>query len=254
MALALITGATSGIGKELALLMAAKSFSLILTGRSQTVLEELKNSLKTPVTPLSLDLANRAEREKLLQVIVERVPDVVINNAGFGLYGEVDCLSTDEQRSMCAVNMEAPLEITLTAIKALKKEKKGGVILNVSSIAGDIPTPLMSLYGATKAFMTAFSKSLYYEMKREKIYVLTALPGQVATSFAKRAAKKEIEQQSFLVMSAQFAAQEILWQIEKRKKIHRFCYRYKIVSWFCRYLLPDFLVAKSVATNLEKRQ
>jgi short-subunit dehydrogenase len=252
MALALITGASSGIGKELALRLGNRGLDLILTGRNSSQLDKIASQIKSPVTCIKADLAKKEGREKIAKAIFERSPDLVINNAGFGLYGKSCELSIEEQSQMCEVNMLAPFEITHAAIASMKKQGKGGVIVNVSSIAGDLPTPFMSVYGATKAFLTSFSIALDLEMRLENIRILSALPGQVTTEFSTRAAKKKVAEASF-AMSVEKAAKEILWQIDKRKTIHRFDYRYWWLSMIARHFLPDFLIGKCVTSSLKNR-
>ncbi|NGX46491.1 MAG: 3-oxoacyl-[acyl-carrier-protein] reductase FabG, partial [Chlamydiae bacterium] len=187
--LALITGASSGIGAALARLLASKKIALILHGRNEQKLDELASSLSSQVD-VSILATDLTKREALISLIREKVPDLVINNAGFSLYGDALESSVQEQMKIHDVNGAASLEITLEAAHALLRAKKPGVILNVSSVLGDIPSPGTAIYGASKGFVTLFSQSLDYEFAPHHIRVLVSCPGQVVTPFAARAAKK----------------------------------------------------------------
>lgn len=169
------------------------------------------------------DLSNRNERLKLIKKAKEFQPDLVINNAGFGLYGNSLNLDVDELIDMIETNSISVMEISIALAKDMIP---GSVIVNISSIAGSMPMSGMSVYGATKAFVTSFSKALRIELEDKKIDVLTFIPGGIQTNFAKRAAKhnprpKLIKLQKLFSMSPYFAVQKLLTQIEKRKPI---CY------------------------------
>lgn len=189
---ALITGATSGIGEALAHLLAQKGYALILTGRNIEKLHTVAKELQAEEA-IAADLQKREERHKLVALIRSKMPELVINNAGFGLYGDLMSLSVEEQLSILEVNATAALELTLEAARALIQAGKRGVILNVSSVAGEYPCPGMSVYGATKAFLTSFSEALHTEAAPKGVSVLVSCPGMVKSDFAARASKKAIK-------------------------------------------------------------
>lgn len=197
--LALITGASSGIGKEFANVLSKKKIPLILTGKDPVKLEKIASELSSPVEILSLDLA--LNRKALIDLIREKGPDLIINNAGFGLYGEATDHATKSQIDMLKVNSEALLEISIEAAKALLQKKQPGVIFNVSSIASQFTCPFFSVYAASKAFTTSFSQSFDAEMKKHGIRVLVSLPGQVETSFANKSLFRKIQPKSLLESS-----------------------------------------------------
>lgn len=247
----LITGATSGIGEVLAQQLARSGVSLILTGRNAEKLAWLKSTLGVPVTTLAADLAIEEERQKVVEIIRERVPDVLILNAGFGVYGESVQLRVQEQLTMIQVNCSAVVECALEGAKALLAHKKQGTILNVASAIAYTPAPLMAVYAATKAFVLNFSIGLDLELQEKGIRVLVSLPGQVGTDFARRAAKKKLAP-SDPQMTAEKAAKEIIWQIKRKKRVHVFDLRYRL-SLVVGRLVPATWVASCIKKAIAKR-
>ncbi len=185
---ALITGASGGIGKAFAELLAAEDYDLVLVARNADELNRIagmemtKN--QTKVTPIPLDLSAVGAVEKLVADLAERniQPDIIINNAGVGLVGEASELSLDQQLQMIDLNIRALTAITLKFLPAMKKRNAGGII-NVSSVAAFLPGPYMSVYYASKAYVQSFSDSLAEELKTSKVRVMTLCPGPVDTGF-----------------------------------------------------------------------
>lgn len=248
---ALITGATSGIGEALAVLLAEKGISLILTGRNFEKLAELQKKISAEVYPL--DLAKRESREKLGDVVRLKGVDLVINNAGFGLYGEAILLPIDKQLEMVEVNCLAVLDLTLRSAKAMIEEGRRGVILNVSSAAGFQIFPNFAVYAATKTFLNSLSQSLDLELKGKGVRVLVSCPGQVNTDFSNRAAGHLVKNQcSFLKMTPEEAARAIFRQIEKEKRVNIFNWKYRLGTYLSR-LLPTPLVAGFLQKIIAKR-
>ena len=247
---ALVTGATSGLGKALCYLLASKNIPLILSGRNEEELEELKQTLQVPVRTCKADLSVPEERKKLLALIDEYVPDLVVNNAGFGLYGEALAHTTQEQLEILEVDGKALLEITLEAARALKNEGKPGTILNVSSAASFFVFPNFSVYAATKAFVNQVSMGLDEELKPYGIRVLTACPGQIKTGFRIRASKSHPQKSCRRAMSAKSAAEYLWHQIQTGKQIYTFDARYWLVILLSR-LVPKSLVQKTLKKSLQ---
>jgi short-subunit dehydrogenase len=250
--LALITGASSGIGSALAHLLASKGIGLILSGRDKARLEEVAKQTGAKLS-IEADLRKEEGRTKVIEIIRTHVPDLIINNAGFGAYGGALSIPLKEQIEMIDVNITALLECTLEGARALIQKKKKGVILNVSSVAGEYPTPGMSVYGATKAFVTSFSRALNTEFKPYGVDVLVSCPGMVVTDFANRAAKKPVVQKGAPAMTAEFAALEIWKQIEKKKEKHIFNSLYRLISWLAKFLVPTTLVKKVMWKRINDR-
>ncbi len=240
---ALITGATSGIGEALAHLLASKGYRLYLTGR---------NAQKLPPDGLVADLTERKQRQKIIELIHQKQPDLVINNAGFGIYGEAISIPVEEQLKILEVNAAALLELTLEAVRTWSAAGKGGIVMNVSSAAGEIPTPGMTVYGASKAFVTHFSQSLNTELKEKKIFVLVCCPGMVATDFANRAAGKSVTQQGPL-MRADYAAEQIWKQIEQKQEKRLIDWKVQLSTWIALHLLPLTWIKKVIWNRIKER-
>ena len=245
--LALVTGATSGIGKSTCELFARKGHDLVISGRNPEELQLLKESLsqQVGVESLQADLNQSLDRQRLISILHERAPDIVINNAGFGLYGEALTYSMNEQVDILEVNGRAVLELTLEAARALISRKKKGVILNVSSAAGFQILPSMAVYAASKAFVNHFSQAFDFEVKRYGIRVLTLCPGMVATHFQKRAGS--INGQQVGMMAASFVAEQIWKQINRLDSL-------SIIDWKYRFLtFLSFFIPKSWIATVEER-
>lgn len=249
---ALITGASSGIGEALADLLASKGILLILAGRDQERLEAVakRNSAEKIIIA---DLGHPEGRKKIIDIMKEESFDLLINNAGFGIYGEAIATAVREQLAILTVNATAVLELTLEAAQSFVKKNKKGVIVNVSSVAGEIPTPGMSVYGASKSFVTMLSQSLDWELKPKGVRVLVSCPGMVATRFSSRAAKKNVSSSKRLTMSKEFAAEEIWKQIENKQK-KRIFGRYNLIfSFFTRYFVPDWIISRVIWNRIKER-
>jgi short-subunit dehydrogenase len=238
--LALITGASSGIGESLAYLLAGKGINLILHGRNINNLERIAANLraKVKVEIITAELNQSLERKKIIDKIYEKTPDLIINNAGFGLFGEALTYETGQQLEIAEVNGLAVLELTLEAARALASAEKKGVILNVSSSAGEVPiAPGLAVYSAAKAMVNKFSQSLDVEFQELGIRVLVACPGLVQTHFRQRAGGySEPSTYQKMVMTSEYAAQEIWRQIEKEKRCHLFDWKTRLLvlssKWF----------------------
>lgn len=251
---ALVTGATSGIGEALSFLLASKGINLILVGRDSAKLAHLHKALgaQIEVTTLAADLTDKRDRNKLIELIKKAIPDLVINNAGFGLYGEALSHSTQEQMAILEVNGNAALEISLEASRSLIAKGKNGVILNVSSSAAFHAFPYMAVYAAAKSFIVQFSLAFDSEVQSKGIRVLTACPGMVATQFSARAAKAQSMKPIGFAMTPQYAAEQIWWQIQKRKPCYIFDWRYRWGTYLSR-LLPKKWISAILRSNIASR-
>jgi short-subunit dehydrogenase len=250
---ALLTGASSGIGKALAFLLAGKKIKLIITGRKEAPLLQVADAVGAEAC-VTADLESPEGRQKLIQIIEEKVPDLIINNAGFTFYGDPLTLSVSEQLSIAEVNAMVPLELTLVAIKALIAHGKPGVVMNVSSVAGEYPCPGMSVYGAAKAFVTHFSQAFNTEMAQTGIHVLVSCPGMVATHFGDRAAKKKVKLKGGPLLSAEFAAEQIWKQIIKKQEKHVFNWQYRLASFLAQRVVPVSLIKNIIWKQINKRR
>lgn len=250
MNLALVTGASSGLGKAISLLLARNNYALILTGRDRDALLELKNSLNTPVEIFACDLESQEERRHLIGIIKTRAPDLVINNAGFGLYGEALDYETERQSEMLEVNAKAVLEITLESARALLEKKKTGKILNVSSAAAFFSYPSHCVYAASKAFVKQFSLGIDSELKSQGVRVLCACPGKIETDFSRRASGNRKSKNNLFRMSAEKAARLIFYQIEKEKPLYVFHFPYRLALIFTK-LIPRTILDKFLRKSVK---
>lgn len=252
---ALITGASSGIGEALAVELSEKGVSLILAGRDRGRLESLASRLQERVSVeiAVVDLTKSEERSRLVNRIRESAPDLVINNAGSGLYGEALSYETADHLATVELNVSALLELTLEAARTLVSRGQTGVIMNISSVAATPVFPFFSVYSATKAFVNQLSESLDFELRGRGIRVLAACPGRVATRFQQRAARtEEPHEPGESFMSTEFAAREILAQIDSGRRLRAFDWRYRLIEFLCRYVLPKSWVAASVSHSIKQ--
>jgi short-subunit dehydrogenase len=251
---ALVTGASTGIGREFACLLAEKGIDLIIVARSGDKLESLESELseKVNVEIVVADLADREQRKRVLDKIYERVPGLVVNNAGWGYYGEALTYETEASMNLLEVDVAALLEISLEAARAMVTNNKKGVIMNVSSSAAFQIMPCFSVYAASKAFVNLFSESFDGEMKPYGIRVLACCPGMVDTKFRYRASDGEAKEAVPFSMTVEFAANEMWKQIEKGISLRAFDWKYRLSSFLTRYILPKRLVAKIVQKQVEK--
>ena len=187
----LITGASSGIGAALAHEFAANGHELVLVARREQALAALADAIAakgaTRPTVLGADLARPDATQAIAAALEQRglEPDVVVNNAGFGLLGAADELDRVEQLAMIDLNVRALTDLSLAFINSLKRRKGG--ILNVASIAAFMPGPGMAVYYATKAYVLSFSEALHRELKPQGVRVTVLCPGPVPTEFQARA-------------------------------------------------------------------
>ena len=182
----LITGASSGIGKDMARILAKKADELVLVARDITKLEEVKKELEkeTKVEIISMDLS-KEENCKEIHNRVKNV-DILINNAGFGECGNFTKTNLDKDLNMIKTNVIAYHILTKLYLTDMKAENKGK-ILNVASIAGFMPGPLMATYYSTKAYVVRLSEALREELRKSKSNVQISIlcPGPVDTNFNK---------------------------------------------------------------------
>lgn len=189
---ALITGASKGLGKAMALEMAKRKFDLLLVARSEKELValalEIQKNNGVDVRILAIDLSlNDSAQQTLDWVNHQNLPvSVLINNAGFGLWGNFDEVSLPEQLNMCKLNMDALVSLCHLFLPLLKQQPQA-YILNVSSTAAYQAVPTLGIYAATKAFVLAFTRALRFELATTHVSVSCLSPGAIDTGFAERA-------------------------------------------------------------------
>lgn len=179
---ALVTGASSGIGRDIARELSKKGYDLVIVARNKERLEELKQELKTNVEVISLDLSKKENCIKLHEKV--RDIDVLINNAGFGDFGKFVDTDIEKEIQMIELNITSVHLLTKLYLKDMVKKNQGR-ILNVASIAGFMPGPLMATYYATKNYIVRLSEAIREELKKQKSDVKISIlcPGPVKTNF-----------------------------------------------------------------------
>lgn len=188
---ALITGASSGIGLDMAKYLAIKKYELILVARDKEKLEKIQEILPTKVTIIVADLSNEQKVKELYVLTKKENIDILINNAGFGSFGYFTETELTTDLNMINTNIKALHILTKSFLKDMEK-RNSGYIMNVSSSAAFQPGPLMSTYYATKSYVYQLSEALYYEQKKKKsnVHISVLCPGPVATNFNNAAGVK----------------------------------------------------------------
>ncbi|TFF38894.1 SDR family NAD(P)-dependent oxidoreductase [Mucilaginibacter psychrotolerans] len=196
---ALITGAGRGIGKELALQLAERGYNLLLVARSKGDLDALAQTVATNYQVKALCLSADLSADGAALAVADwcktlGVPvSILVNNAGYGLWGNFDELDLAAQMNMLKLNISALVELTYYTLPLLKKQSKA-FVLNVSSVAAYQAVPSLALYSASKAFVLSFSRALRYEQKQGKVSVTCLCPGPTATGFAQRAGMDALQE------------------------------------------------------------
>lgn len=183
---ALITGASSGIGKDMAKYLATKNIELILVARRKEKLEELKKELNVNVKIIALDLGVENNVFKLYEKTKNENIDILINNAGFGLFGDFVNTDLSTELNMIDVNIKAPHILTKLFLQDFSK-RNSGYILNVCSSAGFMAGPKLNTYYATKNYLTKLTMAINEELrqKNSKVVISALCPGPTSTEFNK---------------------------------------------------------------------
>ena len=244
---ALITGASSGIGRDMAKVLSQKGYDLILVARDEKKLEEVKKQLKTETKIVVMDISKEENCKKLYEE--NKDIDILINNAGFGDCGHFEETSLDKDIQMIHTNIIAYHILTKLYLKEMIK-KDSGKILNVASIAGFMPGPLMTTYYSTKNYVVRFSESIREELRRKKSKVQISIlcPGPVDTNFNK-------------VADVEFALKGLSSEYVAKYAINKFLKGkfYIVPGWKIKLarigakLAPASFVAK-ISYNMQKRK
>lgn len=185
---ALVTGASSGIGRDIAKELAKRNYDLVIVARDENALNQVKKEIEdiynVKVEIKKTDLSNMEECKKLYNDVSSMNIDVLVNNAGFGTCGEFIDTDLEKEVSMINTNITAVHILTKLFLKDMVK-RDSGYILNVASIAGFMPGPLMATYYSTKAYVVRLTESIRMElfMKHSKVKICALCPGPVKTNF-----------------------------------------------------------------------
>ncbi len=184
---AVVTGASSGIGREIAIAAARAGLKVALVARSEEKLKSLAVQLNGEAIPL--DLARNNAPERLLAALGDRSVGLLVNAAGFGSGGPLLKANLPTELEMVDVNCRAVLALTHAFAQRFAAQRRGGIVF-ISSIVARQGAPLASNYAATKAYIQSLGEALAHELKSHGVDVLTAAPGPTASGFATRAAMK----------------------------------------------------------------
>ena len=244
---ALITGASSGIGRDIAINLSKKGYDLILVARDLEKLNEVKTKLHTNVEVVSMDVS-KAENCKELHEKYQDI-DILVNNAGFGECGYFTKTSLDKELKMIDTNIVAYHVLTKLYLQDMK-QRNSGKILNVASIAGFMPGPLMATYYSTKAYVIRLSEAIREELRREKSNVQISIlcPGPVNTNFNKVADV----QFALKGLSSEYVAKYAVDKLFKGKFYIVPGWKIKLARFGAK-IAPNNLVAK-ICYNMQRRK
>jgi uncharacterized protein len=225
---ALITGASAGIGRELARQLAGRARTLVLVARREQRLNELRDELRNRNAQLNVyaravDLCDKAQIDELIRWLDEhRIEiDFLINNAGLGDYGSVATSDIERDNRILQVNITAVTFLTRLLLPRMISRRRGA-ILNVSSSAGFLPIPGMTVYAATKAYVNSFTEALRAELRGTGVSVTALCPGPVHTEFgdvAKRPGGEAETGPGFVYVSVEQTARDALAGVEAGKPL-----------------------------------
>lgn len=244
---ALITGASSGIGRDIAKELSQKGYDLILVARNLEKLNEVKEKLETNIETVSMDISNPENCKQLYEKYKDI--DILVNNAGFGDCGYFDKTNLEKELQMINTNIVAYHVLTKLYLKDMKA-KNSGKILNVASIAGFMPGPLMATYYSTKAYVVRLSEAIREELKKEnsKVQISILCPGPVDTNFNKVADV----QFALKGLSSEYVAKYTTDKLFKEKFYIVPGWKIKLAKFGAK-IAPNALVAK-ICYNMQKRK
>lgn len=220
---ALVTGASYGIGEEFAWQLGERGWSLVLVARSQDRLAQLREEVmnrypQVDVICAVLDLSRPGAPLELFEKTQNANLEInlLVNNAGFGAFGEFSANGLERQRQMIDLNVGALVELSHLYLQPMKQRGTGGII-NVASIAGYVPLPYNAVYGASKAFVVSFSYALYEEARQHGVQVLAVNPGKTETNFF-QVANMDISKDSSQIQTSAQVVKEALRAMDRRRR------------------------------------
>ena len=244
---ALITGASSGIGRDMARYLSTKGYDLILIGRDKEKLEELQNSLKTDSQIIIADLSIATKVKEIYVMTKNENIDILINNAGFGVFGKFYETDLNNEIDMINTNVVAVHLLTKLFLRDMVK-RNSGYILNVASSAAFGPGPLMATYYGTKAYVNNLTEGINEELRREnsKVFVCSLCPGPVDTNFNNVAEVRF----SVKALSSEEVARYAIDAMFKRKVVIIPGFKMKLAMFGRRFLSRKVL--RKITYNIQK--
>lgn len=246
---ALITGASSGIGLDMARYLATQKCELILVAKDKEKLEKVQETLPTKVTIIVADLSNEQKVKELYVLTKKENIDILINNAGFGDFGFFTETDLNKEINMIDTNIRAVHILTKSFLKDMEK-RDSGYILNVASSAAFQPGPLMATYYATKSYVYQLTEAIYYEQKKKKsnVHVSVLCPGPVATNF------NNVANVNFAVkpLTSEYVARYAIDNMFKEKMLIIPGFKMKCAKFFGRFVSDKFLLR--MAYRIQRRK
>ena len=247
---ALITGASSGIGLDMARYLATKNCELILVARNKEKLEELQEKLPTKTTIIVVDLSNEQKVKDLYVIAKKENIDILINNAGLGDFGYLTDTDLNKDLELINTNIKAVHILTKYIAKDMEKKDTDTYILNVASSAAFQPGPLMSTYYATKSYVYQLTEALYYEEKKKKtkVNVSVLCPGPVDTNFNNVAGVHF----SVKALDSAYVAKYAIDKMFKKKMLIIPGFYMKCAKFFSRFVSDKFML--KTIYNIQKKK
>lgn len=246
----IVTGASSGIGRDIALYLGSLGHEVILVSRNKLTLNEVSRKISNSRVFVA-DLRIDSELDKFCNFIKSERPHVVVNNAGFGAFGLYDEISVDKELDMIKVNVVAMYKITKTCLESMSGSEDR-YLLNVASSAAFMPGgPLMSAYYATKSFVKSYSLGIYKELSIEKrnFSVSVLCPGPVDTNFNNVAGGHF----SVKSLSSQYVAKYAVKKMFRRKLVIVPGFKMKMAVFFSRFMPVKLLLSITLKIQHKKR-
>jgi short-subunit dehydrogenase len=248
---AIVTGASGGIGLDIARILAARNYHLVLVARSADKLNEVQKELSAgggQVKVVALDLAQVGAAEKLVHQTDKWgiVPEVLVNNAGIGAWGPFLDGTLDEVKGMVDLNVQALVQLSYLYGRKMR-ERRLGYILQVASTAAFQPLPSYAVYGATKSFVLSFSRAFNYEARNHGISSTALCPGPTSTSFFDRAHHKLNKSFQSLMMQSNDVAQQGVDAMFAREESHVAGFLNRVGASLLPRVMPAKLLVRSAA-------
>lgn len=254
---AIVTGASKGLGRAIAIELAKRGYEVLLIARSESLLQQtagyINQSFGSKARILAVDLSEEHAAEKIHTWCMEQNfhPMILVNNAGYACWGYFEQLTLEEQRAMLNVNVINLISLTHRLLPLLKQAPKA-YILNVSSTTAFQPVSTLSLYGASKSFVRSFSRSLRYELRNSSVRVTCLTPGTIATEFMDRAGMDALKP-----TAKKFEMQAI--DVARKGLNGMFKQKAEVIPGFTNYvsakltnLIPDSVLVKIAAGIYER--
>lgn len=238
--IALVTGASSGLGRDMARILSDMGYDLVLVARRTDLLEKLKGELSTNTTVITADLSKESSCFDLYEKVKDRQIDILINNAGFGVFGAFCETDLGRELEMIDINVKGLHILTKLFVRDFK-ERDYGYIMNVASAAAFLPGPLFAGYYSTKAYVLRLTEAINEELRHSKsnVYIGALCPGPVKTEFDKvansGAGKKGLE--------CMFVSEYAIKKMFKRKMVIVPGFPMKAVHFLVRFV-PERLLLK----------